>query len=489
VIGLPTLDEMIVSHNASLRDAMKVIEINTQGVCFVVSNSHVVGILSDGDIRRALINGVQIENPACDIMQRDFVVLPVTATLEEIQSTLNEKIRHIPMIDADGMLVDYACAYRYHQVPLIQPALDGNELEYVTDCIKTGWISSQGKFVRKFEDSFGAYVGNYNTLAVCNGTVALHLALVTLGIGPGDEVIVPDLTFAASVNAVLYVGATPVLVDIDPYTLALDVDAVELALTERTRAIIPVHLYGHPADMSRVTNLAKKYNLLIIEDCAEAIGSLYEGKHVGNFSDVAIFSFFGNKTITTGEGGMLIFKDPVMKERAVILRDHGMSKERRYWHDLVGYNYRLTNIQAAIGVAQMERVGNFIEKKRWNASQYNKRLSSVKGLRLPGEFGEVVSSYWFYTVILPIELASVRDDILKLMIESGVESRPTFYPMHSMPPYAPFVKNGQTFPVSEMIAKAGISLPSGVNMNEADVDKVCVVLTKIVAKYRLSNNR
>jgi len=484
MIGLPTLEQMIVSADSTLRDAMVVIESNAQGLCFVVEGRAVVGVLSDGDIRRALMDGVQIERSVAEVAQRNFVSLSVNTPLEKIQARLNEDIRFIPIIDDMGELVDYACAYRYHQVPLTQPVLDGNELEYVTDCINTGWISSQGKYVRQFEELFRQYVGSPHALAVSNGTVALHLALVTLGIGPGDEVIVPDLTFAAPVNAVLYVGATPVLVDIDQHTMTMNMDAAERAVTSRTRAIIPVHLYGHPADMGRVMTLSQQHDLVVIEDCAEALGSLYQGVHVGNLGHAAIFSFFGNKTITTGEGGMLLFNDTAMFERAHILRDHGMSKERRYWHDQVGYNYRMTNIQAAIGVAQMERIGEFIERKRWNAEQYSLRLSGEVGLQLVGEVGDVVNSYWFYTIVLPLELAAKRDEIIGMMIKNGVEARPIFYPMHRMPPYAPFVAAGQTYPVSDAVADAGISLPSGVNMSESDIEKVCLVLTHVLAQYR-----
>ena len=321
-------------------------------------------------------------------------------------------------------------------------------------------------------------------MAVSNGTVALHLALVTLGIGPGDEVIVPDLTFAAPVNAVLYVGATPVLVDIDQHSMTMNMGAAERAVTARTRAIIPVHLYGHPVDMGQVLALAKKHDLAVVEDCAEAIGSLYQGVPVGNFGHAAIFSFYGNKTITTGEGGMLLFKDAAMYERARMLRDHGMSRDRRYWHDQVGFNYRMTNIQAAIGVAQMERIEKFVDRKRWNAHQYRLRLSNVAGLQLVSEAVDVVNSYWFYTILLPRELSAKRDEIIGMMLKNGVEARPVFYPMHRMPPYAPFVKTGQTYPISDAVSDAGISLPSGVNMSEADVEKVCFVLINIIAQYR-----
>jgi perosamine synthetase len=488
MIGLPTLDQISIPADATLRDAMIVIQRNGQGLCFAVEARVVVGVLSDGDIRRALIEGSQIEKSVAEVMQRDFVSLPVNTPLEKIQAQLNENIRIIPIIDDVGELVDFACAYRYHQVPLTQPVLNGNELEYVTDCIRTGWISSQGKYVGQFEELFRQYVGSPHALVVSNGTVALHLALVTLGIGPGDEVIVPNLTFAAPVNAVLYVGATPVLVDIDQYSMTINMDAAEQAVTGRTRAIIPVHLYGHPADMGRVMSLAQQHDLVVIEDCAEAIGSMYQGGHVGKRGHAAIFSFYGNKTITTGEGGMLLFNDTAMFERARMLRDHGMSKERRYWHDQVGFNYRMTNIQAAIGVAQMERIGEFVERKRWNAEQYRLRLEGVAGLQLVGEVGDVVNSYWFYTIVLPPSLAAKRDEIIGMMLKSGVEVRPVFYPMHRMPPYAPFVKAGQTYPVSDAIADAGISLPSGVNMNEADIEKVCLVLTSVLANCLADNS-
>ena len=486
MIGLPTLEQMIVGVDATLRDAMEVIESNGQGICFVVEGRIVVGVLSDGDVRRALMEGVQIERSVAEIAQSNFVSLSVNTPVEKIQARLDENTRFIPIIDEMGELVDFACAHRYHQVPLVQPVLDGNELEYVTDCINTGWISSQGKYVRQFEELFRNYVGSPQALAVSNGTVALHLALVTLGIGPGDEVIVPDLTFIAPVNAVLYVGATPVLVDIDQHTMTMNMDAAEQAVTSSTRAIIPVHLYGHPADMGRVMALAQQHDLFVIEDCAEALGSLYQGVHVGNFGHAAIFSFFGNKTITTGEGGMLLFNDTAMFERACILRDHGMSKERRYWHDQVGYNYRMTNIQAAIGVAQMERIGEFIERKRWNAEQYRLRLSGKVGLQLFGEVGDVVNSYWFYTVVLPPRLAEKRDEIIGKMLKNGVEVRPTFYPIHRMPPYESFVAAGQKYPVSNTLADAGISLPSAVNMSEADIEKVCLVLIDVLGKYRVN---
>ena len=481
MIALPTLAQMTTRSDATLREAMLLIDANALGACFAVEGSVLVGVLSDGDIRRALLGGAHLDAPVSDIMTRSYVWLPSNSSLQQIQARLTEEIRLIPILDLTGNLVDYACPARYHHIPLAQPILDGSELEYVTDCIRNGWISSQGKYVNQFEQAFGHYVSCPNTLAVSNGTVALHLALLTLGIGAGDEVLVPDLTFAATVNAVLHAGATPVFIDIDPRTMALNVAECEQAVTARTRAVIPVHLYGHPADMDQLMWFCAKHGLTVIEDCAEAIGSFYRSTHVGNYGTAATFSFYGNKTITTGEGGMLLFKDRSLLERARILRDHGMSRERRYWHEHVGYNYRLTNIQAAIGVAQMERVAEFVARKRWIAKQYQQRLQGIKGLRLPCELGEVQNSYWLYTIVLTEEMAGQRSKVLEFMSMTGIEARPVFIPLHRMPPYTKYVELGKVFPNSDAVSDGGISLPTAPNLMESEIELVCSALVKALA--------
>jgi len=473
------IEQMVVQEHLKLVDAMKVINKNEQGICFVLANKNLVGVLTDGDIRRSLLQGRDTNDCLKDIINRDFFSLSSDSSTDNIQKSLI-KYRCIPITNHRGELVDYASAISYSQIPLIKPVLDGRELEYITDCILTGWISSQGKYVNLFEEGFSQYVGGTHCLAVSNGTVALHLALAPLGIGPGDEVLVPNLTFAASVNPVLYVGATPVLIDVDPTSMAIDVNLAEQAITPRTRAIIPVHLYGHPADIDRVMALADKFQLLVIEDCAEAFGSFYKGKHVGRWGDAAIFSFFGNKTLTTGEGGMVLFKDKAIYDRARILRDHGMSPERRYWHDEVGYNYRMTNLQAAVGVAQLERADFFVERKRWIAEQYRKRLSLFRCLKLPQEYGDVTNSYWLYTILLTGEVAPKRDQIIKLMKLNGIETRPVFYSMHRMPPYRAFSINGASYPVSSYISDSGISLPSGVTLEISDIARVCDSLAQVL---------
>jgi perosamine synthetase len=479
-----SIEKLVIQAGVTLSEAMQCIGQNMQGICFILDRHRLVGVITDGDVRRFILKGGKLNDPVDSIMKRDFFSLPVDSTFELIQKNL-DKYKYIPIINNSGEFVDLATSAQFHQIPLVKPFFDGNELEYVTDCILSGWVSSQGKYVLQFEEKFGDYVGCPNTLAVSNGTVALHLALVTLGVGPGDEVIVPNLTFAAPVNSVLYVGATPVLVDVDPMTMAIDPVLVAAAISKRTRAIIPVHLYGHPADMTSIMALADKYNLVVIEDCAEAIGSQYQGKHVGNFGDAATFSFFGNKTITTGEGGMLIFRESSMRDRAKMLRDHGMSAKRRYWHDEVGYNYRLTNIQAAIGLAQMEKVDFFVGRKRWIAEQYNKRLSNTEYLQLPVEIDDALNSYWMYTIFLLPPLTQKRDELINFLKQSGIESRPVFYPMHLMPPYERFCKTGELYPVSKGLSDGGISLPSSICVEETEIQRVCDVLCKNLKSHIL----
>jgi perosamine synthetase len=472
---ITTLSEMVVASSENLRKALQVIDNNSQGICFVVDDGKLLGVLTDGDIRRLLLNSVTLECSVIDHMRIDFVTLDADADNEAIQEALTDKIRHIPMIDKNGKLVDYASYHRYHHIPLAEPRLDGNELAYVTDCISTNWISSQGKYVNRFESMFSEYTHGNEAIAVSNGTVALHLALAALGIGQGDEVIAPDFTFAASINAILHAGATPVLVDVDIETWTIEVGEIEKALTNRTKAIMPVHLYGHPCDMDPIMKVARDYNLFVIEDCAEAVGSHYRDNHVGTFGDAATFSFYGNKTITTGEGGMVLFRDKSVAKTARKLRDHGMRLDKRYWHDVVGYNYRLTNVQAAIGVAQMERVEHFVQHKRNLAKTYHRALQNMDEIRLPLEAEWATSSYWLYTILLKDDSGIHRDDLIQRLLMNGIEARPVFYPMHLMPPYSLF--NGErSLKNTKNISRRGISLPSASTLTESQVQEIASVI-------------
>lgn len=472
--------DLIVGENNSLRIVLKSLDKVGSGVIFITSvDLKLLGIVTDGDIRRALINDVSLEESVSVIMNKNFISLPISSSNQSILQTLNDRIKIIPLLDQEGKVVDFASRNRLRKIPIASPQLQGNELAYVTDCIKTNWISSQGKYVKEFEELFSKYHEGYYAVAVSNGTVALHLAIEALGIGKGDEVIVPDLTFAASINAIIYAGATPVLVDVDPYTWNLNTEKVRSIITNKTKGIMPVHLYGQPCNMKDLVNISKEFNLKIIEDCAEALGSKYLGHPVGSFGDAATFSFFGNKTITTGEGGMVIFREKVAYEKAIVLRDHGMSKERRYWHDVVGYNYRLTNIQAAIGVAQFERLETFVDRKRFAAESYSKVLSNSPYFQIPSNENENYNSHWLYTFLVKDSAPFNRDELMEYLTNKGIETRPVFFPLHEMPPYQSFGDSSR-LKVSRYISKRGVSLPSSVNLTGEELDYICQIISEFV---------
>ena len=475
--------ELTIQCDQNIKCALVVLNTTGLGILFVIDEHNILlGIITDGDIRRALLEGKELTSDIKSVMNEDYTSLPIGTDNGVVLDAITNKVKIIPLVDADGKLVDYASINKIRRISVASPLLNGNELAYVTDCIKSSWISSQGKYVREFEKIFKDYHGGMPSLAVSNGTVALHLALDAFGITKGDEVLVANLTFAASVNSILYTGATPVLIDIEPDTWNIDLNKAEEKITANTKAIMPVHLYGHPCDMDAVSAFAKKHNLLIIEDCAEALGSFYDGKPVGVFGDVATYSFYGNKTITTGEGGMVVFKNPEIAERAAMLRDHGMQKTRRYWHAEVGYNYRLTNIQAAIGVAQFEKIDEFLAAKRRIAQTYNQSLSKHLFFQTPAERENTVNSYWLYTFIVNESAPFKRDELIEYLNKQGIETRPVFFPMHQMPPYVAFGKP-EDLKVSIQISKCGMSLPSSVSLTEMELAYICKEINNFANKY------
>jgi len=351
--------------------------------------------------------------------------------------------------------------------PVYQPSLIGNEKLYVNECLDSTWISSKGKFISSFEDAFKRYVGVRHAATVSNGTVAIHLALLALGIGPGAEVIVPTLTYIASVNAIAYTGAAPVFCDSLRDSWQMDPEDVRRKISPRTRAILAVHLYGQPCEMDELTKIAREHNLFLVEDCAEAFGSLYKGRHVGIFGDIGTFSFFGNKTITTGEGGMVITNDETLHDRMTHFKGQGLAKYREYWHDVIGYNYRMTNICAAIGLAQLEQADRIIAKKRRIADWYKRELEGSP-VNVHGEVGDVRHSYWMVSIL--VADATDREPLRSALQENGIETRPLFYPVHSMPMYSSaFQRN----PVAEDLGWRGINLPSYPGLEEASVKEIC----------------
>jgi len=324
------------------------------------------------------------------------------------------------------------------RIPVAEPCIGDEELKNVIEAVKSGWISSKGKFIEEFEREFAKYCGVKYGVATANGTVALHLALKALGIGKGDEVIVPTLTFVATANTVTYCGANPIFVDSHPEYWCINPEKIEEKITPRTKAIIPVHLYGHPCNMDRIMEIARNYNLYVIEDAAEAHGAEYKGRKVGSFGDISCFSFYGNKMITTGEGGMCLTNNEELAERMRNLRDHAMSKNRKYWHETIGFNYRMTNLQAAVGVAQLKKLDEFVEKKRRIAKWYAEGLKDLaeKGLiTLHPEMEWAKCVYWMYSILVEEKAGVNRDELMRKLKENGIETRPFFVPMHILPMY------------------------------------------------------
>jgi perosamine synthetase len=312
-------------------------------------------------------------------------------------------------------------------------------------------------------------------VSTSNGTTALHLALVTVGIGPGDEVLVPDLTFVATANVVRYTGATPVLVDADPRTWTMDPADARRKVTARTRAVIPVHLYGHPVDLDPLLELARAHGLRVVEDAAEAHGARYKGRRVGALGDVGAFSFYGNKIITTGEGGMLVTNDPALAERAAFLRDHAMDRTRRYYHPEIGFNYRMTNIQAAIGCAQLEQAEAILDRRKSIAAAYQTGLADLPGLTPPPAEPWAENVYWMYSVLVEPTPSLDRDAVREGLRARGVDSRPFFVPIHELPPY----RNTAPFPVASRLAQTGINLPSGTGLTAEQIGRVCQALREL----------
>jgi perosamine synthetase len=365
------------------------------------------------------------------------------------------------------------------RISVAEPKLAGNERKYVLDCLDTNWISSNGKYIGAFEEAFASFCGVKHAVAANNGTTALHLALVALGLEPGDEVIIPTVTYIATANAVRYCGATPVLVDVCADTMNIDPKEIEAKITPRTKGIIPVHLYGHPADMTPISAIARKHGLWVLEDAAEAHGAEVNGKRVGGLGECATFSFFGNKIVTTGEGGMVTTDDDELATKLRLYRGQGVDPTRRYWFPVIGYNYRMTNIQAAIGLAQMETIEAALEDRKALAKMYDEALAPLKDLLvLPETQAGMRHVYWMYTVFLRQGDEARRNAVMQALDEAGVETRPVFYPMHVLPPY----KEDTVYPVADEWAQRGMNLPTHQFLTQSDIDRVATSLSKALAR-------
>ena len=372
-------------------------------------------------------------------------------------------------------------------IPVCEPYLNGNELQYVTDAVSTGWISSSGQYVTEFERKFAEYCECKYGVAVCNGTIALHLALVSLGIGKGDEVIVPTFTMIASAFAVCYTGAIPVFVDADKESFNMDVAKIEEKITPKTKAIMPVHIFGKMCDMDAIIALAKKYNLYIVEDAAEAHGAEYKGKKAGSCSDMAAFSFFANKNITTGEGGMVVTNNEEIYQRAKYFKNvcFPIAGGRNYTHDDIGFNYRMGNVVAAIGLAQVEKADEYRDMRIRNHQYYRERLSLILGITMQSLPSEgCLDVCWMNTIVLnPDEFHHTKDETIAYLKEHGIDTRLLFNGMHhqkSMKDYG--CDCSGDYPVSDWLTQNGFYLPSASNLSKDDIDYICNILNEYQKK-------
>ncbi|HYR42232.1 MAG TPA: DegT/DnrJ/EryC1/StrS family aminotransferase [Terriglobia bacterium] len=366
-------------------------------------------------------------------------------------------------------------------IPVNEPHLGEREFELVAECVRTGWVSSSGKFITEFEDRWAAYCGRRHGVAVSNGTVALQLAVAVLDLKPGDEVIMPTFTIISCAQAVTAAGAVPVLVDSEPRTWCMDVSQIQAKLTSRTRAIMPVHIYGHPVDMDPLMDVAGRHGIAVIEDAAEAHGAEYRSRRCGSFGRMSCFSFYANKLVTTGEGGMILTDDDATADRLRSMRNLCFLPNRRFYHEELGFNYRLTNMQAALGVAQIERMDEIVRKKRWIGQEYTARLRDIKRIELPVEESWARSVYWMYGIVLSSDMGMNAADFAAKLKEREIDTRPFFLGMHEQPV---FRRKGlfkdERYPVAERIARQGLYLPSGIGLTENQLATVCDAVHEVL---------
>jgi len=361
-------------------------------------------------------------------------------------------------------------------IPISKPSITQLEIDNVMDAVSSSWISSLGKYIDEFESKFASFCDAEYAVAVSNGTVAIHLALVCLGIKKGDEIIVPDLSFIATANTVFHAGATPVFADIDPYNYCIDPKDIIKKITGKTKAIMPVHLYGHPADMGSISRIATDHGLMVIEDAAEAHGATVNGKRVGGLGDCATFSFYGNKNFTTGEGGMITTNNFELYSKLKYLRDHGMSKQKRYWHTELGYNYRMTNVQAAIGCAQLERAEEIMAKKQQIFDFYNKYLPQSEKYSLNRTYAWATNAYWLITLEIFNYSEEQRDQLMLDLRARNIDSRPFFYPMSDMP----YINIHADNPNVRKVYKQGINLPTFFLLTEEEIKYICNTINDLL---------
>lgn len=469
------ISKFISNKNDTLLNAMEVINNNKHGVTFVVNNENkLCGVITDGDIRRALLNNHKLDEKIENILKNRFIYAYDDETYEELLVKKENKNRTIPIVNRDMEVVNFFEFKQKLYFPVAEPNLEGNEYKYLNDAFLSSWISSSGEYINKFEKEFSKYIGTKYGVATSNGTTALSLALAALDIKDGDEVILPDFTFAATINTVIHLNAKPVIVDIEKESWCIDPIEIEKAITPKTKAIIPVHIYGQPCNMEKIMDIAEKHNLFVIEDCAQAHGAKYGDKKIGSFGHISCFSFFGNKVITTGEGGMCLTDSEELDEKMRVLRDHGMSKTKRYWHEVVGYNFRMTNLQAAIGVAQLERIDTILENRKKYEQAYKNTLKEFNYITYQKSNLENREKITWLASIL-VDTPINRDALIVELKEIGIDARPFFYPLSVMEIYKDYLFSNKN---SIELSKKGLNLPTYASLYK--LDKIVENLEKVV---------
>ena len=478
------LDTITTTLPKDLKDILNKININGQGIIFIIDeDSKLMGSISDGDIRRKILESNSINkqvNFESKIVNKNFVSANYNSSIKQITTKLDKeingkKIKCLPLLDDMGRIIDFATNERIKSFPLSNLKINDEAINNVLEALSTGWLSSKGIYISKFEELFSDYLGGGNAVAVSSGTAAIELGLKSLGIGKGDEVIVPDFTFAASINAIINCGATPVIVDIEKETWTINLDRIKEKINDKTKAILPVHIYGQPCKIDEILAVAKSNNLYVIEDCAEALGAKYKDRLVGLDFDCSCHSFFANKTITTGEGGMVVFKDSSYADIARKIMNHGMSEKYKYKHDLVGSNYRMTNLQAAVGVAEIKRVETYLNERKLIFKNYNDVLKNFSNIVLLPDNNWSENSYWLYTFAIDNIFEKERNDLIIKLSKQGIECRPGFTSLSKMQPYEKYA-NGQ-FKISNYFSEKTISLPSS-KLTKSDQDFILEKLTK-----------
>ena len=444
------------------------------GIIFVITQENkIFGSISDGDIRRYLLKRkIDIINYKSKLIKKNPVTANITddktKILKLLDPTLNKvRINCVPLINSKKEIVDVSTIYSLGRIPLLSPQISIKEKNNVMNCLNSGWISSAGDYVEKFEKNFSNYLGGGYSLSVSNGTTGIELALRALGVGQGDEVLLPNFTFAATINAVINSKATPKLIDIDKETWTIDIRQIKKHITNKTKAIIPVHIYGQSANSDEIRKIAKKNKLLIIEDCAEALGGTYKKRLIGREGDASTFSFYPNKLITTGEGGMVVFKDKKIFNKAKKLRNQGRSTSKMFWHDFAGFNFRMTNIQAAIGVAQLDRINSFMKSRKRVFTIYDNFFKKHDDILLLPKNKWSQNSLWLYTILITSLNEVKRDLLINKLAKLGIETRPGFYPINTMDPYKKFGKG--SYPNSNKISYISVSLPSSTTLKRQDI--------------------